>query len=210
MSEMPPPPERKNIFDGMPPYLKLALIGAGIFVVGGLAGWIGRGALAGPDDVPTMSIYQDWRLLCPATSAKDASCEMSEDVIDPASRQQLARIVLGNEVNKDKPKEKTLVLAVTVPLNVMLEPGLGIKIGGDDVKVYQYKTCMEDGCVSVVPVNKQMEKSLLGAQVASIAVVGRDGKPVDLPFSVKGIVDARRAFLNNDARRASWWWRLWS
>ena len=204
MSETSSSPARMaGAMGGMPPWLKTTLAVLGIFVVGGIAGWIGRGVLAGPDDVATMSMYQDWRLLCPASKEKDVSCEMSQDVVDTKAHQQIARLVLL------KDKDKATVLAVTVPLNVLLEPGLGLKIGSGDVKVYQYKTCTEEGCMSVIPVDKQMEKQMASATDAGIAVAGRDGKAVELPFSTKGFAEARRAFLSNEANRKSWWRRLW-
>jgi invasion protein IalB len=209
MSETPPEPTR-SVVDNLQPVLTRAGIWLAVFVVGGLAGWIGRGVLAGPDDVPTMSVYQDWRLLCPATKAKDVSCEMSQDVIDTKSHQQIARLVLLQQKASDKDAKKSTVLAVTVPLGVLLEPGIGLKIGDAQVQVFQYKTCTEEGCLTVIPVDKAMEKQIATAQDAGIAVAGRDGKAVELPFSTKGFADARRAFLNNDEKRASWWWRLWS
>ena len=48
------------------------------------------------------------------------------------------------------------------------------------------------------------------AQQARIEVVQPDGKVVDLPFSMKGYVETYKAFLSNEAKRNSWWRRLWS
>ncbi|MDE2183221.1 MAG: invasion associated locus B family protein [Alphaproteobacteria bacterium] len=187
----------------LPPWAVKVSAFVGLFVVGAMAGWIGRGVLTGPADVATMSMYQDWRLLCPASKEKDVSCEMSQDVIDTKAHQPVARLVLLRD------KSKATVLAVTVPLNVLLEPGLGLKLGGDQVRVFQYKTCTEEGCLSVIPIDAQMEKTLATVSDAGIAVAGRDGKAVELPFSTKGFAEARKAFLNNEAKRASWWRRVW-
>jgi hypothetical protein len=43
-----------------------------------------------------------------------------------------------------------------------------------------------------------------------VLFAGLDGKPVGLPFSVKGFNDASAAFDTAEARRHSWWRRLWS
>jgi invasion protein IalB len=207
---MPPPPMRTGFLGGLPPLAVQALVWFGIFLVGGLAGWIGRGTLAGPADVPTMSVFQDWRLTCPSTKEKDSTCRLSQDVIDSQSGQAVASLVYVKDIVKDKPKDGSMVLAVTVPLNVLLEPGLGLKLGADDMKVFQYKTCTQAGCVAVIPMDVGMQKTLLAAQVAEIAVVGRDGKAVPLQFSTKGFSDAYDAYADNEARHSSWWWRLWS
>lgn len=211
MSEMPPPPYRSGYRSGLPPMAVQALIWFGILLAGGLIGWIGRGILAGPDDVPTMGIYQDWRLACPSTTEKDSTCRLSQDVVDPQSGQPVANIAYGKNLDKNnKPEENSMVLIVTVPLNVLLEPGLGLKLGADDIKVYQYQTCTQAGCTAVIPVDKQMQKTFINAQVAEIAVAGRDGKAVPLQFSTKGLSEAYGAYRNNEAKHSSWWWRLWS
>jgi len=181
---------------------------AGIFlvmlVIGGVGGWISRGLLAGPADVPTMTIYQEWRLFCPDSKAKNVSCEMSQDVIDQKSGSRIARLIFVKE------KDKNMVVAVTVPLQVLLEPGLGLKLGDDQVRVFQYKTCTQEGCFSVIPVNNELEAAFAKAQQAGVAVVQPDGKAVELPFSMKGYPEAHEAFLSNEAKRKSWWRRLWS
>jgi invasion protein IalB len=207
MSEMPPPPTRTSFVDGLPPIAIHAAIWTGVFLVGALLGWIGRGVLAGPADVPTMMVYDDWRLICPARKDKDGNCRMSQDIVDSKSGQSIASLVLVKEVGKDK-KEST-VLAVNVPLNVLLEPGIGLKFGNDS-KAYQYKTCLEGGCVAMVPVDEQLEKTIAGTSDAAVSVARLDGKTVQLPFSTKGFAEARKAYKTFDAKRSSWWWRLWS
>ncbi len=188
----------------LPPAAKNAGILIAVLVVGGLAGWIGHGQLAGPADVPTMTVHQEWRLLCPALKDKDVSCELSQDVVDQRAGQRLARLIMVKE------KDKSLVLAVTVPLQVLLEPGLGLKLGDDKMRVYQYKTCTEEGCLSVIPVTDELEAAFAKAQQSSVAVAQPDGKGVELPFSMKGYGEAYAAFQSNEAKRKSWWRRIWS
>ncbi len=204
---MSPPPTRTSFVGGLPPIVIHIAIWTGILIVGALLGWIGRGILAGPPDVPTMTVYNDWRLLCPARKEKDADCRMTQDIVDQKDGQQVASLVLLKE--KDKDKKETMVLAVNVPLNVLLQPGVGLKFG-DDTKTYQYKTCLQSGCVAMVPYDKQIEKAIEGTSDASISVARLDGKAVELPFSTKGFKEARSAYKNFDAKRSSWWWRLWS
>jgi invasion protein IalB len=207
MSEMPPPPTRKSFVDGIPPTAQKAGIVAGIVIAGALLGWIGRGVVAGPADVPTMQVYQDWRLICPARKEKDAHCRLASDIPDPSSGQAVASLAIVNEVGKDK--KVTKVLLVTVPLGIALDPGLGLKLGSD-TKTFAYKTCLEGGCVAVVPSDEALEKMIADTNDATLAVARLDGKTVGLPFSTKGFADARKAYKNFEAKRSSWWWRLWS
>jgi len=207
MSEMPPPSTRTRFIDGIPPIAVQAGIGAGVFVVAALLGWIGRGLLAGPPDVMTITAYDDWRLMCPSSKEKDASCRMTQDIVDTKSGQTVASLLVAKEIEKDK--SESTVMAISVPLNVLLEPGVGLKFG-NEVKTYQYKTCTEGGCIAVVPYDDALQNSIEGASDAAISVARLDGKTVELPFSTKGFDAARKAFIHFDAKRSSWWWRLWS
>jgi invasion protein IalB len=204
MSETPSGLTRMSTVSNLTPVLKTAGILLAVLVVGGVCGWIGRGLLAGPGDIPTMNVYQDWRLFCPTSKDVAVSCEMSQDVIDQKAGMRVARLVIL------KDKDKSLILAVTVPLQVLLEPGMGLKIGDDQMRVFQYKTCTEEGCLSIIPVNDQIETALVNAKEAGIAVAQPNGKAVELPFSMNGYVEAYKAFLSNEAKRKSWWRRLWS
>lgn len=204
---MPPPSTRTRFVDGLPPVAVRTAILAGVFVVAALLGWIGRGVLAGPPDAMTITAFSDWRLMCPSSKDKNASCRMSQDIVDTKSGQSIASMVVLKQIEKDK--TESTVLAVSVPLNVLLEPGIGLKFG-NELKTYQYKTCTEAGCIALIPYDDQLEASLKSPGDASINVARLDGKTVQLPFSTKGYSEARKAFGHFEAKRSSWWWRLWS
>ena len=205
MSETPPESTRvMTVIRDLPPAVTRTAIVVAVFIVGGIAGWIGHGKLAGPPDVLTMTAFQDWHLVCPASKDKDNSCELSADVISEKAHARVAHLVMA------KDKDKSTVLAVTVPLEVLLQPGIGIKIGNDAPRAYQYKTCTPEGCVTIVPVDDQFEQALAKASDAGIIVYAQNGKAVELPVSMKGYAEARQAFLDNEAKRKSWWRRLWS
>jgi invasion protein IalB len=192
--------------NAMPVSLKRGLIIGAIVLGGGIAGWIGRGVLTGPPDTTTVTLYQDWQLICPASKDKDKHCEIIQDVVNEKIGRRVARISMGYIKQEKQPS-----LMLTVPLGVLLEPGLGLKLGVEDMKAYPYKTCVDDGCVAIIPIDKKLDKSLIAAQDASLAVVTPqgDGKPISLPFSMKGFAQAHRAYLSGEAKRNSWFWRLW-
>ena len=206
MSEISPPPTRTSFVDGLPPNAKSAAIWAGLFIVGALIGWIGRGVIAGPADVPTMQAYQDWRLICPARKEKDGHCRLESTVSDQQSGQTVANLSIVTEIDKDKKSSKVLI--VSVPLGVSLPPGLGLKFGSD-TKTYPYRTCVDGGCAAVVPDNDALEQSIADASDTALVVAGGNDQAVQVPFSTKGFVEARKAYKNFEAKRSGWWWRLW-
>ena len=173
-------------------------------VLGLILGWAGRGLLTYPANSASDTAFQDWRLVCPAASQK-GSCQMTDDLLDTKSHQEVARLIMGKE-------KGSLVLAITLPLGVSLEPGVGLTIGSDTkkIKVYPYRTCAPIGCIAVLPVDVKLLASMNQAKDASIVFAGEDGKPVRLGFKMNGFADAQRAFNRNEVRRASWFWRMWS
>ena len=194
-----------NAIGDIPPLLKQSVIILLVVLGGGIVGWIGRGVLTGPPDTTTVTIYQDWQLICPASKDKDKSCEIIQDVINEKAGRRVARIVMGREKDKKIPS-----LFLTVPLGVLIDPGLGLRLGADQMNAYPYKTCLEDGCVAIVPGDKRLEASFVKAQEATIAfATPPEGKAIEVPFSMKGFAEAHKAYLNNEAKRISWWWRLW-
>ena len=178
-------------------------IAAAILVLGLIVGWFGHKALSAPPDIPTVAVYDDWRVACPQSTIKDATCEIQQDVLDAKSHSELARISVF------KMKDANTLL-VTVPYNVLLDPGIGLGLGNDKPRIYPFETCNGVGCVVRIPFDDGLAKAIGAAQQARILFAGLDGKPVGLPFSLKGYKEALAAFNSAEGKRHSWWRRLWS
>jgi len=189
--------------DQMRTWLTRVLIALVGLIAGAALGWVLRGPGAG-GDTARMAFYNDWRLICPADKEQKASCGMTSDVVDPRSGTKLAQLALGSQPGKTSEE-----LVISVPLTVLIPPGVGLQIGSD-TKTYPYQTCIATGCVSVVPVDDKLLKSLDSASSLAIVVTAQNGRSVSLPVSVKGYGDARKVFNNTEAKRHSWWRRLWS
>lgn len=191
---------------GMPAALRRSLL----FVLIGLAliivGWVGRGVLTGPpSDSATVTVYQSWQVICPSAKEKDASCEIVRDVADDKSGQRIGRIAIGREKNK---KQESLVM--TVPLGVLLRPGLGLRLGGEPVKNFAYATCTADGCVAVTPLDAKLLETLRSSQDGTLILsTPQDRSGVEISFSMKGFVKAHNAYKTGEAKRKYLWWRLW-
>jgi invasion protein IalB len=194
-----------NALSGMPPALQRIIVVLLILVVGVIAGWIGRGSLTGaPADSATVAVYKDWQVICPGNKVKERTCELIQDVVDNKSGRRLGRISVAQEKGK---KEPTLFL--TAPLGVLIEPGVTLRLDSDQ-KAYPYKTCVADGCIAMTPFDDKLKGTFKDASDAALTVgVPPDGKTVDLSFSMKGFSDAYGAYRAGEAKRKSWFWRLW-
>jgi invasion protein IalB len=179
------------------------VLGAAALVIGLIVGWAVRGVATYNTGTQTVTTYQDWRTACPPATLKDQKCQMMQDVMDTKSGQGVAQIAIGNQDNKDQ-------FVTTLPLGLALEPGVGLVIGSDPVRVFPYRTCGQGGCIAVLALDDKTETALKSAKDGKILVAGLDGKPVAIPLSLKGYSDAYSSWHSTEAKRTSWFWRLWS
>lgn len=185
----------------MRPWLVRGAIALAALIVGVLAGWIMRGM--GQPDVPRIYVYQDWRLVCPKDSDAKASCQLADEFVDERTGTQLAAVSFENQDGKR-------VMVIKAPLTVLIPAGVGLQFGSD-TKTYQYATCAPAGCFAFVPLDDKLQAAFDSADSLSVVVtVSQNGKSAAIPMSIKGYAEANRAYNNIEARRHSWWRRLWS
>jgi invasion protein IalB len=179
------------------------LIWGGVaLLIGLLLGWMVRGAATYNVHAAQVAAYDDWSVACPAADTKDRACELSSDLVSNGSA--LARATITTD------KDGKQVMGFTLPYGVALEAGMGLRIAKDPVKVYPYRTCNSVGCIAVTPFDSALANSLSNSGDASVLFAGLDAKPVSVPMSFKGYRRAMAAWKSAEAKRHSWFWRLWS
>lgn len=200
----PSQPKTKSLAmtDPMRTWLMRGVIALVFLVLGVILGWALRGPGLG-SDVGRIMVYQDWRLACPSDNDSKASCQLATELVDQKSGTPLAQLALQRLDDKR-------TLSIRVPLTVLIPAGVGLQMGSD-TKTYQYATCVPSGCFAFVPVDDKFLDTLNGAQTVSLVVtVSQNGKSAALPMSIRGYTDGMKALNIIEARRHSWWRRLWS
>ena len=133
---------------------------------------------------------------------------MVQDIQDSQSHSDVVRIVIG------KPPTGKLTLDITMPLGVALEPGIGIRFGTDakePLRTEKYRTCTQQGCIVDIVIDDKLQAKLNEGKDGQLLLAGAtDGKPIAIPISLKGYAAAKRAFETGEAKRSSWFWRMWS
>lgn len=180
------------------------VVGGVALLVGLFLGWIVRGVATYNTHASVVSTYEDWRVACPAAETKEGACEMSADIIDPSQNNAIARMTITTD------KDGKGLLGFMLPHGVALEAGMGLQIGKDPVKVIQYRTCNSVGCIATAPLDDKLADALRNATDAKVLFATLDGKPVGEPISFKGFRKSYSAMKGSEARRKSWFWRLWS
>ncbi len=180
------------------------VIGAAALLIGLLIGWAVRGVTTYNANTESVTTYEDWRMACPPAAVKDQKCQVVEEVVDSQSKTAVVRVALTT--NKDNKPELQMIL----PLGVLLEPGTGLTIGTDPVKLIPYRTCNTVGCVATLVMDDKLLASFGSAKEAKVLIAGLDGKPVAIPLSLKGYGNAMSAYKRAEAKRNSWFWRTLS
>jgi len=179
------------------------LVVGGVALLVGLAlGWMVHGLTGYSTTTETVTNIQDWRTACPPATSKDQNCEMIQDILDSKTHSEIASVAIARDGGKQ-------MLGVTLPLGVALEPGVGLSFGTDPVQVIQYRTCSPRGCLAELLLDDKLQASLNAGKDGRLLFAGLDNKPVEIPLSLKGFSAAQKLYRSNEAKRGSWFWRMW-
>lgn len=180
------------------------VVGGVALLVGLLLGWMVRGVATYKTNSAVLSAYDEWRVTCPAATVAEGSCELSSEIMDKSQPQPVARVTITTDPQGNQ------IVGFHMPLGVALEAGMGLTIGKDPVKVFPYRTCNAVGCLATAPFDDKMAAALKGATEARLMFATLEGKPIAVEMTFKGYDAAVRAWRSGDAKRKSWFWRLWS
>jgi len=188
-------------------------IGGGALVLGLLVGWGVRGVATYNGATESTTPYGQWRTYCPPAIADSVSCELMGDIRATEGEGEVkpvvARIsIVKDRTNKENPNQE--MLALTVPLNVLIEPGVGLQIGKEPVKVFKLRTCNNVGCVATAPLEPAVLDALEANTETRVSFTGAQpgDKPQSLVVSFDGFGGAYSAYKRGNSRRESWFWRL--
>jgi invasion protein IalB len=180
-------------------------------VLGRLFFWLlllGLGAAAGygaaklvpaHDAAIIITAHQDWRLVCPP--ANEQPCHADQDVVDEHSGAVLDHLSIAGLGG-------TRSMTITVSHNLLLPPGIALKIGNTPAQSFAYDYCDRVGCIVPVSIDANGEANLRAAERGTITVVNMQNKSAMIPFSLRGVGSALDALDREQGARAQWWRRI--
>jgi invasion protein IalB len=84
-------------------------------------------------------------------------------------------------------------------------------LGTEPARTVKYRTCLAQGCIADFPIDDKLQASLNAGKDGNILITGLTSeKPIAIPLSLKGYGAAKRVYDNGEAKRTSWFWRMWS
>jgi invasion protein IalB len=186
MSQMPP----ENAPAG-PRNHPIALVFGGLccFVLGAIAAALGLHFWQAAHDfrsrVATTAYIQDWQLNCPPASATETGCSLQQAIVQRETHGTIAALTVARGVAAD-------TLQVVVPLGVLIGPGLALSIGNSTTVAVPYATCAQSGCIAIATLTPKTLSQMENGVGGQITIVGGNGRPASLPYSLKGFADAMR------------------
>lgn len=163
----------------------------------GVAGFLGAQSVPGLLPGSDKDAYGDWAVRCVERKGL-VPCDIVQSVNDTKSKQTIMQVSYSYEPSKDQ-----YAAQIRLPLGFLLPAGVLIRLDGKkDITNYQVTRCEAEGCF----IEKLSKSAELGpfrnAEQGMVVVMGKDGKPVALPFSLKGFGDALDSMAGRNKRAA--------
>ena len=134
----------------------------------------------------SIAIYGDWQVQCEFENKKQKSCVMMQKILAQSSKQELI------QANIAKIENGTLMTLV-FPLGIYLPAGIQIQV--EDFAPYKFEIpfCTHEGCFVNAYLDKTLLDQLRKKESAKLLLHASADKVVDVPFSIKGFLDAYKA-----------------
>ncbi|WP_374446509.1 invasion associated locus B family protein [Stella sp.] len=124
----------------------------------------------------------DWVLRCdPSQEGQAKQCEMAQILSDKDGKRDLLLIRLGYP-----PNETAALALIVVPLDVLLPPGLGLKVDAREPAVVPIRHCDADGCIAPWRPSADDVQAMKVGKELLVLLRNRDGRQLGLPVSLKG------------------------
>lgn len=137
-------------------------------------------------DGKVRSQHGDWQIVCkpPPPGANHEVCAIVQSVTAED------RNNVGLTVYFQKFSNGTQVLRVFAPLGVLLPPGLGLKIDGQDVGNAPFLRCHSFACYAQVTVDPKLVNKLKTGKTAVFIIFQTEEAGIGIPISLAGFGDA--------------------
>jgi invasion protein IalB len=130
-----------------------------------------------------------WAVEC--TGATPPACAAVQNVYLSVSASSQAILLLRVSVGPDGENAR-LRMVFTLPVGIMLQPGVGFRIDDGDESRFPVENCLPDGCRAGLVVDSGGRAKLEASKVIHVTYVDADKRPVDATVKLDGFAAALR------------------
>jgi invasion protein IalB len=157
-------------------------VAAFIMILIMIGGWSGTASAQRPADGDVVAQHGDWQVVCkpPPPGSKEKVCALVQSVTAED------RNNVGLTVYFQVFSNGTRVLRVFAPLGILLPPGLGLKIDGEDVGNAPFLRCHSFACYAQVVVKDDLTNRLKEGKTAIFVIFQTEEAGIGIPISLNG------------------------
>jgi invasion protein IalB len=132
------------------------------------------------------AMYGAWKLKCAQLAgAKREKCALVQDLALEDRKNMFLTVILLRTFDGGDRK----ILRVVAPLQMLVPPGLGLKVDGLDVGHVPFIKCYHFGCVAEVVIDDQLISKLSMGQTASFIVFPTQESGIGFPAPLAGLTE---------------------
>ena len=129
--------------------------------------------------------FQDWIKECEKLKDPEGKeieiCQISQTLTNTEINQPMLKVAAGYV-----PGKNDAVLIITLPLGVILPPGVQLTVGEGKAARVPVTTCLPQGCQAGAQLDKEFTERLKKGSKLIVTFIGPDGKQVNAPISLSG------------------------
>ncbi len=129
--------------------------------------------------------FKDWTVICEKLpSSKEKICNIFQNVTNE-KKKVVMQIAIGYP-----PGSNDAQALITLPLGVLLQPGIEFK--GGDAKAFRvpFGVCVKNGCVAIAKLSKDVIKLMKSGTKGSVKFAAAKNKIIAIPVSLSGFTAA--------------------
>jgi invasion protein IalB len=129
--------------------------------------------------------FQDWIKECETVKGPDGQeielCQISQTLTNTEINQPMMKVAVGYVPDKTE-----AVMVVTLPLGVILPPGIQLEVGDGKAARVPINTCLPSGCQAGVQLDKEFTERLKKGKTLEVSFAAPNGQAVKAPISLSG------------------------
>lgn len=129
--------------------------------------------------------FKDWIKECEKLKDPEGKeielCQISQTLVNTEINQPMLKVSAGYV-----PGKKDAVMIITLPLGVILPPGVQLTVGEGKAARVPITTCLPQGCQAGAQLDKEFTERLKKGDKMIVTFLGPDGKQINAPISLSG------------------------
>ena len=129
--------------------------------------------------------FKDWMVVCEKLPASQKEvCNIFQNVTNDKGK-VVMQIAVGYPPESEQPQA-----LVTLPLGVMLQPGIEFKAGNAEADRFPFSVCVKNGCVAIVKLDADTIKGMKTGKDGTVKFAAAKNKIIEVPISLNGFTAA--------------------